>query len=241
MPGSIEAFVTARLAEAGTQLADPVQRVAFAAAIVAAGLVIASGTAKTIVPLRWLAVGGNIGFVVYGVLHPAPLVLMLHLALLPINLWRVLEMQRLLRRVRRAQSGGAQAMVWLQPFMKRKRVAPGRVLFRKGDRADRLYMLAEGELEVIESGVRIGPGTMFGEISFFTPDGRRTAGVRSVGVSTLLSMDEASFKQLFFQNPEFGYEVVRLVAARLSADVLRLREPAAPRDDGSPNVPGASR
>jgi hypothetical protein len=233
LPGSFEAFVTARLAEAGTLLADPVQRLAFAAALVAAGLVIASGTAKTIVPLRWLAVGGNIGFVVYGALHPAPLVLALHLALLPINLWRVLEMQRLLRRVRRAQAGAAQAMVWLQPFMKRKRVAAGRVLFRKGDRADRLYMLAEGELEVIESGVRIGPGTMFGEISFFTPDGRRTAGVRSVGVSTLLSMDEASFKQLFFQNPEFGYEVVRLVAARLSADVLRLREPGAsePRRD----------
>jgi CRP/FNR family transcriptional regulator, cyclic AMP receptor protein len=220
----IEAFATARWADLIVLLADPVQRVALAAALVAAALVIASGLVKTIVPLRWLALAGNLGFVLYGALHPAPLVLLLHLALLPINLWRVLEMQRLVRRVRRAQAGAGQPFVWLQPYMKRKRIAPGRVLFNRGDRADRLYVLAEGELEVVENGARIGPGTMFGEISFFTPDGRRTAGVRSRTRATLLSMDEASFKQLFFQSPEFGYEVVRLVAARLSADVLRAQE-----------------
>ncbi len=238
----VETFLAARLADLTALLADPVQWVALIAALLAAALIIASGLVKTIVPLRWLALGGNAGFIVYGVLHPAPLVLMLHAALLPINLWRVLEMQRLVRRVRRAQAGDGLPHIWLQPYMKRKRVKAGQLLFRQGERADRLYVLAEGELEVIESGQRIKAGAMVGEISFFTPDGRRTAGVRSVVASTLLSMDETSFKQLFFQNPEFGFEIVRLVAARLSADVERAREAQSPPFPEEPprDAPGSA-
>jgi hypothetical protein len=210
-------------------LSDPQQWVAIASAVVAATLIIASGFVKTIIPLRWLAVGGNVGFVVYGIVHPAPLVLALHLALLPINLWRVLEMQRLTRRVSRASSGGADLGVWLQPFMKRRRLKPGSVLFRQGDRADRLYVLAEGRLELAETGRTIEAGQMFGEIAFFAPDQRRTHTVRGLEPSTVLSIDETTFRQLFFQNPAFGFEVVRLIAARLSDDVRGLQARLAER------------
>ncbi len=218
----MEAFLAARWVEFLRLLDDPVQWVAIAAAVVGSVLVLWSGFVKTIVPLRWLAVGSNVGFVVYGAIHPAPLVFLLHLALLPINLWRVIEMQRLTSTVQRARSGEGLPQVWLQPFMKRKRLAAGRVLFRKGDRADRLYVVAEGEVEVVETGRRIGTGELIGEISFFTPEGRRTATLRCATVCTMLSMDEATFRQLFHQNPEFGYEVVRLITARLGADVQRL-------------------
>jgi len=222
----VQAFIDTRLAELALMLADPAQRLALAAGLIGGVLVIWSGFAKTIVPLRWLAVGSNLGFIVYGLVHPAPMVLLLHLALLPINLWRVLEMRRLTTQVRRARSGEGLPQVWLQPYMKRKRLKAGQVLFSKGDAADRLYVLAEGALEVVDSQRRVQPGELIGEISFFSRAGVRTATVVSPADgpgATLLSMDEPTFRQLFHQNPSFGYEVVRLVTERLTADVETLR------------------
>jgi CRP/FNR family transcriptional regulator, cyclic AMP receptor protein len=208
--------------------ADPTQWLALLAAVVGGVLVLWSGFAKTIVPLRWLAVGSNLGFIIYGWAHPAPMVLVLHLALLPLNLWRVLEMQRLTKQVSSARLGQGLAQVWLQPYMKRKRLKPGQVLFNKGDAADRLYVLAEGALQIAQTQVWVQPGQMIGEISFFSPDGVRTATVLcppdAASGATLLSMDEPTFRQLFHQNPAFGYEVVRLMAARLTVDVARLQE-----------------
>jgi CRP-like cAMP-binding protein len=221
-------------AELQGMLADPVQWVALAAAAAAAVLIVASTLVKTIIPLRWLALGGNLGFVVYGALHPSLPVLVLHLALLPINLWRVIEMQRLTRRVLRAADARAELKVWLQPYMRRRRLRAGETVFRQGDSADRLYVLAEGELEVADGGRRIAAGQMFGEIAFFAPERRRTATVRAVVASTVLSIDETTFRQLFFQNPAFGFEVVGLVASHLTADVRRLEEYLAQGTRGDP-------
>jgi CRP-like cAMP-binding protein len=185
---------------------------------------VVSAFVKTIIPLRWLAVASNVGFVIYGWVHPSPLILALHATLLPVNLWRVLEMQRLTRRVRHASSADStQSDQWLQPHMRRRRMAAGSVLFRKGDPADRLYMLAEGQMELVESGLPMAPGRMFGEIAFFAPDRQRTATARCVTACTVLSIDETSFKQLYYQNPEFGFEVVCLIAGRLTEDVQRLQ------------------
>jgi hypothetical protein len=220
----LAAFVEARFAAFVVSLADPSQQWALAAAAVGGALIVASTLVKTIIPLRWLALGGNVGFVVYGLVHPAPMVFLLHAVLLPINLWRVLEMQRLTRRLERTDHLGTQELkVWLQPFMKRRRLRPGSVLFRQGERADRLYVLAEGRLEVVEAGRSIEAGQMFGEIAFFSPAQQRTATVRCTEPSTVLSIDEVSFRQLFFQNPGFGFEVARLIAGRLSDDVSRLQ------------------
>ncbi len=218
-------FIETRFATFLASLADPWQQWALAAAAIGGALIVASTLVKTIIPLRWLALGGNVGFVVYGLVHPAPMVFLLHVVLLPINLWRVLEMQRLTRRLRHANSlGPAELKVWLQPFMKRRRLQPGAVLFSKGERADRLYVLAEGRLEAVEAGRTIEAGQMFGEIAFFSPGQQRTATVRCVEPSTVLSIDEVSFRQLFFQNPGFGFEVARLIAGRLSDDVSRLQQ-----------------
>lgn len=224
----LTAFVQARLAAYLASLADPWQQAALVAAAIAGALIVGSTLVKTIVPLRWLALGGNLGFVVYGLVQPAPMVFLLHGVLLPINLWRALEMQRLTRRVHDASRlDGSELKVWLQPFMRRHRLRPGSVLFRQGDPADRLYVLAEGRLEVVEAGRRIEAGQMFGEIAFFSPEGRRTATVRCVEPSTVLSIDEVTFRQLIYQNPAFGFEVTRLIAVRLSDDVSRLQRDGA--------------
>lgn len=68
----------------------------------------------------------------------------------------------------------------------------------------------------------IEPGRMFGEIAFFAPDRRRSATACCITACTVLSIDQTTFEQLFFQNPAFGFEVVRLIAGRLTEDVQRL-------------------
>ncbi len=205
-------------------LASPTEIGALLAAACAAGLTISSSFVKTMVPLRWLAVCANVGFLAYGVLHPSWVMALMHGVLLPINCIRLAEMRRLTARVRAATSSKDMSVVWLKPYMKSTRHKAGEILFSKGDQAEHLYILAEGHVEFIEIGVTIGPGQMFGEIAFFAPDKRRTLSARCAEPCLVLSINQSTVRQLYFQHPAFGFEIVGLIANRLSADVARLQD-----------------
>ena len=219
-------FVSQLLADgaryAHTALASPAEMLALVSALAAGVLVLVSSFVKTMIPLRWLAIGSNLGFIVFGAVHPSYPMLFLHLTLLPINLSRLGEMIRLTRQVRAAAADGELSGVWLKPYMRSARITAGTVLFRKGDRGDRLYLLADGKIELVEIGADITPGEIFGEIAFFAPDRSRRLTARCTEDSTVLSIDESTVKQLYYQNPAFGFKVIELVAGRLSADVGRL-------------------
>jgi CRP/FNR family cyclic AMP-dependent transcriptional regulator len=214
----------AALAALITSVATPTGVVALASAAVAGGLVIVSSFVKTMIPLRCLAVGGSLGFLIYGALHPSLIMVLLHGTLLPINIFRAAEMVRLTRRVRTAAGSSDFSGVWLRPYMRRRRLKKDAVLFRKNDAATHLYFLAEGRIVFEEIGETMEPGRLFGEIGFFAPDRCRTLTARCLTPCTVLQMDEMTFKTLYFQNPAFGFEVVTLVAGRLLADRQRLQE-----------------
>lgn len=199
-------------------------RIALVSVAVAGALVLASGFVKTMIPLRALALGSNVGFVVYAAFAPSLPMLVLHALLLPINLWRLAEMVRLTRRVSAAVASRDDSGIWLRPYMKRHRRGTGHVLFSKGDFADRLYLLASGRVELVEIGVTLEPGRIFGEIAFFAPDRRRTMTARCVEPCEVLSIDESTVRQLYYQNPDFGFALVALIAGRLSDDVRRLED-----------------
>ena len=213
-------------------LSTPNGVLALISAGVAAAFSIAGTFMKTMIPLRWLAVGTNVGFLGWGLLYPSLPMLLLHGVLLPINIWRALEMVRLTRRVTKAAKRGDVSGLWLKPYMKARRMKAGEVLFNKGDTADHLYFLAEGEIDFVEIGKSLAPGSMFGEIAFFAPDRRRTLTARCAVDCRVLTIDEHTLLQLYYQNPSFGFELVRLVAGRLTADVQRLesRIAAAPNN-----------
>ena len=204
-------------------ISTPVQLLATLAAIAGVGLVIAGAFVRTMLPLRWLAVGSNIGLVVYGALHPSPITLAIAGLLLPVNVYRAVEVTRLTRRVARAQADADLAGLWLKPYMKPRRFKAGHVLFRKGDQANRLYMLVEGEMELVEIGQRLEPGRIFGEIALFSPSGLRTHTVRCLGACSVLEIHESTVKQLYYQNPAFAFHLIEMIAGRLSADVERPR------------------
>lgn len=204
-------------------LSSPSELVAIFAATVAGALQISSSFVKTMVPLRWLAVLSNFGFLGYGVLHPSFVMALMHGILLPINVVRLSEMTRLTRRVKAATNNTDRSGIWLRPYMKSIRRKAGDVLFRLGDEAEHLYILIEGRIDFLEINASLGPGQMFGEIAFFSPERRRTATAVCGEDCVLLSIDQSTVRQLYFQNPGFGFEIVGLVAGRLSADVARLR------------------
>ena len=188
---------------------------------VGAFFTISSSFVKTMVPLRGLAVLSNVGFLCYSVMHPSAVTALLYAILLPINCVRFSEMLRLTRRIRIATASADTSGIWLRPYMKQTRRKAGDVLFSKGDTADHLYFLAEGRIELVEIGAVMEPGRVFGEIAFFSPSQQRTLTARCLDDCLILSVNEQTVLELYYQNPSFGFELIRLVANRLSADVER--------------------
>jgi hypothetical protein len=209
-------------------LTDPQHLLAYASAGVAAALVIVSAFVRTMIPLRWLAVGSNIGFIVYGVIQPNWLLVLLHAVLLPVNLWRVRQMVRITRHLSATGIDDRQLGIWLRPYMRSNTYRAGARLFARGSKADRMYFLADGRIDLPDVGRTLEAGQMFGEIAFFAPDRRRASAAHCLTPCTVLSIDEDTFKQLVYQNPEFGLEVMHLIAARLCQDIDRLQSKAGP-------------
>jgi CRP-like cAMP-binding protein len=74
----------------------------------------------------------------------------------------------------------------------------------------------EGQLEVVEIGKTLGPGSVIGEIGVFAPDRKRTATVVVCATDCVVyELTESKTRELYFQNPAFGYAVMQLIVGRL--------------------------
>jgi CRP/FNR family cyclic AMP-dependent transcriptional regulator len=75
----------------------------------ASGLVLVTFGMRTMAPMRIVAIGSNLAFIGYGLsLELAP-IWVLHSTLLPLNAYRLLELQRRMRRLQDAARGDAKA------------------------------------------------------------------------------------------------------------------------------------
>ena len=98
-------------------------------------------------------------------------------------------------------------------------------LFRQGDEADCLFLLARGRMQVWlaqsngqEPGERlvaeVNPGETIGEIGMLT-GGARSASIRAVRNSLLLKMTSAAFDRLARQRPDLTRHIAGGIAGRL--------------------------
>jgi len=172
---------------------------------------------RTMLPLRILGLTSNVLFSCYGYFDHVYPVLILHLALFPINIWRLSQVHKLVRAARSGAAVGL-SMDSVLPFMRRRMATAGDVVFHKGDFADRLYYVGSGKLEIKELGIALSPGDVFGEIGIFSLERKRTATVVCTTDCELFELAEEKAKQLYFQNPSFGYAVIRLIIMRLIED-----------------------
>jgi hypothetical protein len=199
---------------------------------VAAVLAIAGSAMKTIIPLRCIGIVTNLVSLTYASymgLYPSMAVNMI---LLPLNGVRLFEMLRLIRKVRIASKSDL-SMEWLKPFMARRAVKAGEVLFAKGDAANCMFFTLSGKFRLKELGIDLPQGQVVGEMGFLSPDNRRSQTLECMADGDVLSINYDEVRQLYFQNPEFGFYFLRLTSERLfenlgklEAEVARLRNAA---------------
>ncbi len=102
-------------------------------------------------------------------------------------------------------------------------VPAGEVLVRQGAPADKFFIIVDGAVEVVredEGEARVvatlGAGQFFGEIAILQ-DSPRTATVRTIAPSTLLTMDRSSFRSLVAQSLSTTQNLDELIRQRMEA------------------------
>jgi len=188
--------------------------------------VVASLFMKTMIPLRGLSMASNVCFIVYAYMVSQYPTLVMHLLLLPLNGVRLYQMAKLVRRVQ-AAADGDNTLTWLKPYMTRRQCKAEEMIFRKGDRADSLFFIVSGEFRVPEIGVKLQPGRFIGELGLLAPDGQRTQSFDCVAGGELLSISYEHVKELYFQNPDFGFYFLQLATGRLFENMKNLEHQVA--------------
>jgi CRP/FNR family cyclic AMP-dependent transcriptional regulator len=112
-----------------------------------------------------------------------------------------------------------------------RRVGPGEVITRQGDRVTCLHLIAAGtvRLTAVSRGGReivvgvLGPGDLFGERALLD-GGPSPVEVRALQRSEILAVPTASLDAVVDRNPATAAELLRLVAARLHLTSEALQE-----------------
>jgi CRP/FNR family transcriptional regulator, cyclic AMP receptor protein len=98
----------------------------------------------------------------------------------------------------------------------------GEVLFRQGDSPSRLYVVDTGKIKLGRTApdgrenlmAVLGPGEMFGELSWFDP-GPRTSAAVAVSPSRLAALDYDDLYAWMAGRPEVAQQLLRALARRL--------------------------
>ena len=109
------------------------------------------------------------------------------------------------------------------PWLRRDWIAPGMDLIEQGGRTGQLYVLKDGELEVLRDGKHVTtiktPGSVIGEMSVLL-DAPQTATVRAVTEVDYFVIDNAI--EVLRSHPDWLLQIARLLAQRVNATTAQL-------------------
>ncbi len=178
-------------------------------------LTVATYAMKTIVPLRLVSIATSFFSIAYALAMGVWPMLLTSLIVLPLNGFRLYQILRLMRQIRDTPDG-EYLVEWLHPFSSRRRHKAGEVIFNRGDKADYMLLIEGGRYLLPETGKEYVAGGLVGEVGFVTHDNRRTLTLVCVedGVAGLVTYSD--LRQLYFQNPRFGYYFLRLIGGYLA-------------------------
>ena len=100
----------------------------------------------------------------------------------------------------------------------------GTLSFTKGDLADAMYYSVSGRYRLCEMGIELPTGQVFGDLGLLAPDNRRTQTIECVEDGEVLTASYQQVKELYFQNPQFGFYFLRLTTERLFDNIARLEQ-----------------
>jgi len=127
----------------------------------------------------------------------------------------------LIKQVETAASGDLN-MAWIKPFTSSRLMNKDEFIFSKGETADALFFVVSGRCRLIESGIDIAPGAVVGEFALISPDKTRTQTLQCKEAGKLLEITYGQVKQLYYQNPTFGFFFLQLISRRLFENIKRL-------------------
>ena len=100
----------------------------------------------------------------------------------------------------------------------------GQVIFREGDPGDCLFVIVEGEVDILVHGAvvdHLAAGSVFGEMALI--DGLPRSGTALAATDCkLAAISEKRFLRLIEQTPRFALQIMRVITER-----LRRTDPAA--------------
>ena len=186
-------------------------------------LAVTGSAMRTIIPLRCIGIGANICSLIFSSFTGNYPSLVVNLILLPLNGMRLYQMQGLIKRVKQASRSDL-SMDWLKPFMTRHKTRTGELLFAKGDVADCMFFTISGRYRLKEIDIELLQGQVVGEMGFMSPSNTRTQTLECLEAGEVLSISYDEVRQLYFQNPEFGFYFLRLTSERLFSNMEKMEE-----------------
>ncbi len=98
-------------------------------------------------------------------------------------------------------------------------------VFKRGDRGDGMYFIANGAVEIVigEDRLRLGRGDFFGEMALLDHT-RRSASVRSISYSHLLFLPRAAFEEISGRLPEWRSKLVEVARDRRAMNARAAEE-----------------
>jgi CRP/FNR family cyclic AMP-dependent transcriptional regulator len=177
-------------------------------------LTITASAMTTMIPLRIIALVASAAVITYGMLIGSWPVVLTEAIQIPFNAFRLWQMIRLVRQVETAAEGDL-SLDWLRPFGNAVRFRAGQTVFRKGDDAGEMFYVESGSFRIPEYGIVVRPGGVVGELGLLSPGNTRTASLVCVEAGQALRISYSEVKQLYYQNPEFGFFFLKLTSERL--------------------------
>jgi hypothetical protein len=185
---------------------------------------------RRMIPLRLVAIVSNFAFLLYAWLDDLTPILILHGALLVLNIFRLVELRRLIARVVQASSEGFSIEVLL-PLMQRREIDAQDTLFRVNDPANALYYVLEGTLHLPEVDKDIGPGSLLGEFALFSDAGRRTASAVAKTDCVVMTLTKTAVLSALVQHPLLGVHLLKMITVRMLENA-RMHSPSWPPAPG---------
>jgi CRP-like cAMP-binding protein len=87
-----------------------------------------------------------------------------------------------------------------------------------------MYYSVSGRYRLCEIGIEIPTGQVFGDLGLLAPGNKRTQTIECIEDGEALTASYQQVKELYFQNPQFGFYFLRLTSERLFENIARLEQ-----------------